>query len=274
MTNLFRRPYKEVETTRDKVISIIAFGLFIFLFLYVFKPFGLYQIEPVRQFFFTLGFGLVTTFVLFIFKYLLQPVVTKKNWTFGKSIIWVLSIASSIGFANYIYISIIFHQPLQLKYLLFSVWTTILVGSIPVTISYMINFNKIYREALKNAPVPSADILWETEVTLRAGNPRNEYKVNPKCIVYLCSNDNYVTIVTNKEETITKTHLRGTLKAAEAELKMNSGFIRCHKCFIVNSAFVDHSTGNAQNMKIKLRLPGPEIPVSRSRAAFVLKKIK
>jgi hypothetical protein len=274
MGNLWSKPYKEVETTKGKVVSIIAFGLFIFLFLFVFKPFGLYQISPVEQFYITLGFGLVTTFMLFIFKYLLQPVVTRKNWTFGKSIIWVLSIASGIGVANYIYISVVFHQQLEFKYFLFSIWTTILVGSIPVTISYMVNFNRLYKEALKNPAITSADDLWESEVTLRAGNPRNEYKVNPKCIVYLCSNDNYVTIVTNKEETITKTHLRGTLKAAEAELKMNSGFIRCHKCFIVNSAFVDHATGNAQNMKIKLRLPGPEIPVSRSRAAYVLKKIK
>jgi hypothetical protein len=71
MVNPFNKPYKEVGTSRNKLVSILVFGLFIFLFLFFFKPFGLSQIKPVRQLFVTLGFGLVTTFMLFIFKYLL-----------------------------------------------------------------------------------------------------------------------------------------------------------------------------------------------------------
>ncbi|MCX6254999.1 MAG: hypothetical protein NTV31_11060, partial [Bacteroidia bacterium] len=185
--NIFRKPYREVDTSRDKFVSILVFGLFIFLFLFFFKPFGLSQIKPVQQFFVTLGFGLVTTFMLFIFKYLLEPVVTKRNWTLGKSIIWVILIASSIGVANYFYISIIFPQIFVFKYLLFSIWTAILVGSIPVTISYIVTINRIYKTALKDAAIPLEEILWESEVIIRAGNPKNEFKYNPKNIVYLCS---------------------------------------------------------------------------------------
>jgi len=274
MTNPFKKPYKEVETSGDRIISILVFGLFIFLFLFVFKPFGISQILPVKQFFVTLGFGLITTFMLFIFKYLLEPVITKSNWTFGKSIIWVLFIASGIGVANYIYICIIFRQPLVFKYLLFFIWTAILVGSIPVTISYIVNFNKIYKTALKKVAIPPEDILWESEVTIRAGNQKNEYKCNPKKIVYLCSNDNYVTIVTMKGDIISRKHLRGTLKAAESELKNNPRFFRCHKCYIVNAEYIDHVSGNVQNMKIRLSPPGLEIPVSRSKASYVLKRFK
>jgi hypothetical protein len=274
MANPFKKPYKEVETSSDKVVAIFVFGLFIFLFLFVFKPFGISQITPALQVFITLGFGLVTTFMLFIFKYLLEPVVTRRNWTFGKSILWVLLIASSIGVANYIYITIIFKQTFVFKYLILDIWTAILVGSIPVTISYFINFNRIYKTALKEAAIPTEDILWESEVIIRAGNQKNEFKVNPKNIVYLCSNDNYVTIVTIKGETLTRKHLRGTLKAAESELKYNSRFFRCHKCYIVNTEYVDHITGNAQNMKIKLKTPGLEIPVSRSKAAEAARKFR
>jgi DNA-binding LytR/AlgR family response regulator len=109
---------------------------------------------------------------------------------------------------------------------------------------------------------------------IRAGNPKNEFKVNPKNVVYLCSNDNYITIVTIKGENLTKTHLRGTLKEAETELKRNSSFFRCHKCFIINSEFADHVTGNVQNLKIKLKTQGLEIPVSRSKAAEAIKKFR
>ena len=83
-----------------------------------------------------------------------------------------------------------------------------------------------------------------------------------------------MTIVTIKGESLIKTHLRGTLKAVEAELSKNKSFFRCHKCFIINSQYADHVTGNIQNMKIKLKYQGIEIPVSRSKAAEAIRKFK
>ena len=130
------------------------------------------------------------------------------------------------------------------------------------------------RQALRDAAIPPEEVLWEGEVVIRGGNPKNEYKVNPKNIVYLCSNDNYITIVTIKGDILNKTHLRGTLKAAAAELRKNSSFLRCHKCYIVNSEYADRVTGNIQNMKIRLKTQGLEIPVSRSKAGEVAKKLR
>jgi len=274
MTNPFKRPYIEIETSKEKLVSILVFGLFIFLFLYLFKPFGITQLKPVPQFFITLGFGLVTTFMLFINKYLLEPVIINENWTLGKSILWNFFIASSIGAANYFYINLIFHQAFVLLYLFYSVWTAILVGSIPVTISYIIRINRIYKSALEKAAITPEEILWENEVIIRAGNPKNEFRCNPKIIIYLCSNDNYVTIVTVKGDVQNKTTIRGTLKSAETELRKNSRFLRCHKCYIVNLDFVEKVTGHNQNMIIRLKPSGTEIPVSRLKADSIQKKIK
>ena len=274
MENPFRKPYSRIETPREKLVFILVFGLFIFLFLFLFKPFGMAQLKTEYQFFVSLGFGIVTTFMLSIFKFLLEPLVIKRNWTFGMSLLWGLLIASSIGVANYFYVSIIFPSIFIFKYFLFSIWTAILVGIIPVTIGYIVTFNRIYKSALREAAIHPEEILWESEVIIRAGNQKNDFKVNPKSIVYLCSNDNYVTVVTIKGDLLTKTHLRGTLKAAESELRKNTSFFRCHKCFIVNKEYADHVTGNVQNMKIKLKTQGIEIPVSRSRAQEAIRKFR
>lgn len=274
MLKIFKKPYKEVATPKQRIVSTLVFGLFIFLFLFLFRPFGLAELKTKQVFLVTLGFGLVTTFMVFVFKYLLEPVVTKNNWTFGKSLLWVTLIASSIGVANYVYISTVFHQPLIFLYMLYSIWTAILVGFIPVTVSYLIAFNRMYRTKLEEAAIPAEDVFWETEVIIRAGNPRNEVRLNPKNIVYLCSNDNYVTIVTISKDVQNKTTIRGTLKSAEDELRKNSRFLRCHKCFIVNLDFADRVTGHNQNMKIKLNQAGAEIPVSRAKADEVSKRIK
>jgi LytTr DNA-binding domain len=274
MENPFRKPFSRIETSQEKLVFILVFGLFIFLFLFLFKPFGLAQLETRSQLLVSLGFGFVTTFMLFIFKYLIEPLVTGRNWTFGKSLLWGLLVASSIGVANYFYVSIIFPQMFIFKYFLFAIWTAILVGIIPVTIGYIVSFNRIYRNALREAAISPENILWESEVIIRGGNPKNEIKINPKTIIYLSSNDNYVTIVTLKGDGVVKTHIRGTLSAAESELSRNKAFFRCHKCYVVNSEYIDHLTGNLQNLKIKLKPQGHEIPVSRSKSAFVSSKFK
>jgi hypothetical protein len=274
MINPFNRPFKPVETSRDKLISILVFGLFIFLFLFLFKPFGMSDLKPGQQFFVSIGFGLVTTFVLFVFKYLLEPLIAKTVSTLGRNILWDIFIASSIGFANYLYICRIFHHPFIFNDLMLCIWTAILVGSIPVTVSYFVTYNRMYRNALREAAIPAEKILWEEEIVFRAGNQKNELKLNPKDIVYLCANDNYITIITLKEGVTGKVTIRGTLKSAEFELKQNKRFLRCHKSFIVNLDYVTSVRGHNQNMEIKLLSVGTSIPVSREKADLVLKSRK
>jgi hypothetical protein len=267
-------PYGKIESSKEKLAYILIFGLFIFLFLFLFKPFGMGQLETLTQFLLCLGFGLITIFVLIIFKYLIEPAVIKSRLSFLRSILWNILIASTIGVANFFYVSVLFSQVIQFKYFFFAIWTAILVGIIPVTITYFVSYNRRYREALRQAAISPDEILWESEVTIRAGNPKNDFRMNPKTIIYLCSNDNYVTVVSSKGESVSKTHLRGTLKAAESELGKNNSFIRCHKCYIVNSEYVDHLTGNLQNLKIRLKIPGLELPVSRSNAPEIVRKFR
>lgn len=274
MEHPLNNPFDIDESAKGKIVYILLFGLFIALFLFIFKPFGMSQLGTKTQFFVSLGFGAVTIFVLFIFKFLIDPVVLKGNIGLWKSILWDLVIASSIGAANYFFVIVIFPQIFMFRYFLLAIWTAILVGIIPVSISHIISYNRKMKAALRNISGKNVEFSWEPEVTITGGNPRNEAKFNPMSIVYLCSNDNYITIVVSDGESVTRQHLRGTLKAAEDELRKNTSFFRCHKCFIVNSQYIDHISGNAQNMKLKLTVQGIEIPVSRQKAAEASKKFK
>jgi hypothetical protein len=266
MQNPFRIPYRETGTPRSKLIVILLFGTFIFLFLFLFRPFGVDQIESGKLFLFTLGFGLITIIVLLIIKFVIEPVVINKKWTLGKDLLWDLFIASCIGVANYCYIAVIYHMGFVPKYILFAIWSAILVGSIPVTVIHIMNYNRMYRDALKKADIPSETMGWEDEVKLTAGNDKNDLRVNPRSIVYLCSNDNYVTVALKKDNNVSKVTIRGTLKSAEEELKKNRRFFRCHKCYIVNLDYIEKISGHSQNMKIKLLHSDDLIPVSRSKA--------
>ncbi|HKK41931.1 MAG TPA: LytTR family DNA-binding domain-containing protein [Bacteroidales bacterium] len=273
MTGFLKRPYRETGTAKEKIISILAFGLFIFLFLFLFRPFGLESLKTITLFVVTLGFGILTTFMIILFKYLIEPAVIKtETRSIGKNLMWDLLIASSIGGVNYIYIIIIFHIPFSFIYLLYSVWTAILVGFIPVTLTYMVSFNRMYRNRLRESSIEPE--YWDDEVIIRAGNPKNGLRLNPKEIVYLCSNDNYVTVVTYNKGIRNKTTLRGTLKSAEDELKRNKRFVRCHKCYILNLDYAENVTGNNQNMKIRLKIKDSPVPVSRTRAKEISSLIR
>jgi len=272
MASFFSKPYRDSIKGNAKLLSLVTFGMFIFLFLFLFKPFGFSQLERSNQFFISLGFGLITFFVLIVFKYLIEPVVIGEKWTNGQNILWDILIASSIGAANYFYMCIIFEMKFNFLFLLYSMWTALLVGSIPVTISYFINYNRMYKNVLKEAAIPDEMIGWEEEVTITAGYSKNDFRANPADIMYLCSNDNYITIVTNRDNKLNKTTIRGTLKFAEEELRKNTRFLRCHKCYIVNLNFVEKVSGNNQNMKIRLSPSGKEIPVARSKAEEVVRR--
>jgi hypothetical protein len=274
MIRLFHRPYKRIATRKEKVTYTLLFGLFVFIFLFLFRPFGMSQIKTSTMFLLSFGFGVVTIFVLLVFRFLLEPVVINDRWTFGKSLLWSLLIALSIGAANYFYAHIIFHKLFILNFFPNSVWTAVLVGFIPASVGYIISFNRIYREALREASISPYEVIWEDEVIIRGGNPRNEFKYNPRKIVYLCSNDNYITVVSVRDHDLNKVHMRGTLKDAEKELKKNTSFIRCHKCYIINLEYIDHLTGNIQNLKIKLKSGNIEIPVSRGKASELIRRFR
>ncbi len=272
MHNPFRQPYRETGTRKGKILTIAAFGLFIFLFLFIFKPFGLYGLNTIQALFITLGFGAITAFLLVVFKFLLEPFLARFSWTLGTHIIWDIVIATSIGVANYVYLSIIFDLPFSLKYILYAVWTAWLVGLIPVIISYIINYNKQYREALKVADIPEEKIFRGEAVKLTAGNDKNEITLDPEEILYICSNDNYVTVATLKEGSVSRMTIRGTLKAVEEELSRNRRFLRCHKCYIINLDYVEKVSGHSQKMKVKLLHADEFIPVSRSKAGLLAQK--
>lgn len=275
MANFFTQPFNPVEKTKAKFISIFVFGGFIFLFLFIFRPFGLDNVESVFMILLlSAGFGIVTILMLLIFKYLLDPLIIRGRWTLAKNLIYNFMVAASIGVANYLYIILIFGHKFAFLNLLFSIWAAVLVAVIPVTIGYFVTFNTLYRKALKDADIRPSELYQGDELTLTGGYPRNSVKLKSSEIVYICSNDNYITIVSGRGASLEKLTVRGTLKVAEKELSGYGSFIRCHKCYIVNTSFAEGLTGNSRNLSVRMTAGAGLIPVSRSHATAVRRKIR
>jgi len=276
--NYLNQPYRELSSKKWKWSFVLGTGLFIFIFLYVFKPSSyIYDQEPIFQFLISFGFGLIATIILYILKFLVQPRIVSDNWTLGKSIIWGLTISACIGIASYFYIVIIFENefsvqylPIYIKYFFYSILTALLIGSIPITIRHLIGYLFAYRKALLQAGLLNDnEFVWEDEIIIKAGQETNSFIYNPRKIVYIASDDNYISVFSLENESLKKRFIRGTLKAVEKDLKGNNQFIKCHKSYIINMIYFAKTIGNSNAMLLRNDRLNLEIPVSRSKSKLI-----
>ena len=111
-------PYPIVDGVRPKLVSSLAFSLFIFLFLSVFQPFGINEVDG-NVFLVTLGFGGVTFFVL-ILSYFLAPqffpsFFNRDTWTVKKMIVFGSIQFFTISIFNWFYSSASCGTPLDIN---------------------------------------------------------------------------------------------------------------------------------------------------------------
>mgnify|MGYP002640553023 CR=1 FL=1 len=278
MINHLNQPYKLKTSNKWKWSLTVATGLFVFVFLVVFKPSPyIYEQPPFLQFIFSLGFGLIVSTILFIFKFIIEPKMNADNWTLRRSIEWGLFISACIGVASYLYTVILFENNFQiqflaiyLKYFFYSIFTAVLIGIVPITIHHLLNHMLKYRSELTKAGLLADDeVIWENEVIIRAGRGGNEFCFNPRLIVYISSDDNYISVWHREGELLKRTLIRGSLKAVEDDLSGNSKFIRCHRSHIVNMSFFSKRVGHSQNMRLTSSELNLEIPVSRSISSYI-----
>jgi hypothetical protein len=260
----------------------LLFGLFVFLFLWLFEPVGFNEI-PKNKGWHALGYGLVCTLtMLFVNVSLVKifPQFFEENcWTTGRQIALTMANVGLIGLGNVVYTMYAFNQPFRWSDLLYFELITLGIGLFPVAVSYIVNqllLERRYRQGSGNlnaqleqlkqhpqkpdGPVPSGNTLLKL-----AGENQNEQLQLPAAALrYLQAADNYVEIHWMTAEGMRKAILRGSMRSFAEQLAPHSSFFRCHKSFLVNRQHIQHISGNAQGYKLKLEGVEALVPVSRA----------
>lgn len=273
--NILKTPYQFRKEKKRCIRISVLFGLFIFAFLTIFQPLNLNILPFSKIVIVASGLGLVTSGVLLIFYFVIEPSVTPKKWNLGREIIWAATIAATIGVVNYVYILTIFNMAFSLYILSLYILIAIVIGSIPVTIQIIIEYNKYLRDRLidSNTEIESTEQL-KTTVTINAENPKHNFICPADKILSIASSDNYIKIVYTNDNTVKSEMIRATLKSAEDDLKDTPQFIRCHKGYIVNINNVESYRGNSQNLKLRVKQSNEEIPVSRKNGGSILQHVQ
>lgn len=271
--NIFREPYPFNESTKKTILSAIFFGLFVFLFLRIFQPFGLNNYHSDQKSIKLLGYGAVTTFTLItnylIFSKLFPKWFNRESWTVIKNISYATWMFFCIGFGNLLYsVSQGFFRFTLNDFLLFQ-GITLLVGLIPVTISTFTVYNKRLSASLKQANELNSTIgkgkESHTIVNIPSKNKSEELKIDIHSLLAVKAVENYVEVYLQQNNTITKEVLRNSLKDIELSLTHFDFIQKCHRSYLVNLQLVKHFSGNAQGLTLNFdpRLD-LKVPVSRS----------
>lgn len=289
MTNLInwlKKPYPYTGTLKDHFLSALWGGLFVFLFLIFFKPFGIKVPEAYFWDFVQVcsWFGGATALVLILAglaMHFMPAFFREEDWNIGREIISNVLIVMLIGTANLIVAGSIFNQPFSWPGFLAWQRFTFLIGIFPILFTAYSKHQILQKRYSSGAAGlntrleshPKHQDLSEPVITLEGDNQQERITLPASGICYLAASDNYVRVVFTTDGNHKSELLRGTLRKMESQLSGYPAFFRCHRTYIVNLDLVHHVSGNAQGFKLHLQGIPDLIPVSRSLNDEITKRL-
>ncbi len=270
------QPYPLEQRQSRKVVVALAFGMFVFAFLFFFRPFGLYALQQDELVKITTHFGIIcTASLLFNFFVLPQfiPVLTDDlNWNVSKEISNTLWNILTIAAVNTLYSSFYLGSGFSATRLLFYISSTLAISILPVSIHVLIKNMILLKRNLKEAQHISEGMHHkkrltatpDATLTINSENKNEKFTIPAGDLLYISSADNYIEIFYVENGSIKSKLIRATLKSARDDLRSFTAFYRCHRGWIVNLDQVESITGNAQGYRLILNHTDVTIPVSRN----------
>lgn len=276
MTGFLSQPYPINDSISHKLRVATIPSLFVFGFLFAFRPFGLHRFPNDLLAMITAGYGLVTFLVVIIHVFVIVPlfrrVFEESRWTVLREILNILWIVFWIGCGNALYSLSIFQDEFSFSYILSFQAFTVLVAIIPVTLNVLIMQLVLTRKNLRMARELTEhmhhkrrlDAIPGQLITIRSDNKKEDLTIPAASLLFIRSADNYIEVHYLENDVPKMKLLRSTLKNAREDLRHFTAFYRCHRAWIVNLDRVESVTGNSQGYRLLLNGTETVVPVSRN----------
>ena len=259
------KPFPQEERFTDSLKIITAISIFVTLFLYIFKPFGIHTWQG-NQLLLCLNFGLITFLASVCYEIIIVKVFKVKGhnrqFTFGHWILYFTGAMVAISMANFLFIRLAFFGDIQ-----WSLYLPMLRGTLAIGIFPAIVFGGIALFKLERKYQTIAGELKHQD-KLRTDPKKNPdlsiFGIPTKDIRYIEAMQNYINIGYLDNSGAWQEQLeRATLKSIPLS-DMGRVIIPCHRSFLVNREAITDVTGNAQGLVLTLERCEKKIPVSRS----------
>ncbi len=263
--NQLQKPYPIISSNKIAISNSFWVGCFVFVFLFVFQPFGLDTL-PKNKAITIAGYGIISFIVTVICLLIQRNIYKEAQWTTWKQIIFYIFVITAIAYLNFIYTKS-YNPVLGIKGYQF-LFYTVAIGVLPITffsITNQIQLNNKYeqksKEINKALPTPDSSIRELVKIQIKPTD-QPPLTIDLQSLLFIESQGNYLHLYQLKADQVKTYKIRGTItKISEA---LNQGdFVKTHRAFIVNILHVCEVKGNAQGMKLSLNGVDKLIPVSR-----------
>jgi len=273
MNDYLNKPFPFIEKKNSRVLASFLFSGFIYVFLLIFQPFGISNIQYYKPIF-VLGFFGITLIVM-LFSYLVMPIIFKNifdidKWTIKKNLAFIVIQFLVITVLNWIYTSTFGKGIVEQHNLLFFVFVTVSVGIIPTLfLTYFIE-KKLTQKNQHIAINFTNNIQYQsnksenTIIKLVSKNSDETIVIDLKQLICVKSEGNYIKVFFLEDNLLKSRLIRNSISKIEEQLIIFKTIKRCHRSYIVNLDKVEKMTGNARNLNLHIKNLDFTIPVSRS----------
>lgn len=275
-TNILKEPYPYEDSKPMLIRSYLTVSIFIVLFLLIFKPFGLSNIQS-DSFTFSLiisGYGLITFVISLTYDWLAKIAFSKyfddQNWNVGKQIFSILVMVFIIGLGNFFYSHFMGFIGLSGTTMLMFQLYTLLVAFFPVTIFTLIGRVRFLNANLKQAEAINKELskpITEIKdnipnIKFVSENEKDVIELTPDQFIYAESADNYSDVVYLESKIVRRVLIRSSLKRLVSQ-NPNLYIFSPHRTYIVNLRKITKINGTSQGYLLRLDGVEETIPVSR-----------
>jgi hypothetical protein len=288
MRSFLLQPYPFGQGVFKKLGVCAGIGLFVALFLGVFKPFGIHMLALREQWLHATLFGLVTFSISSLCQIglprLLPSLFAEEHWKSWKEILFLLFIVFCVSAGNY-WLALVLYKPNDGRSFYHVLSITAQVGLFPVVFIVFMKQLLLYREYAAEAlqvnrqiqtTEPSTappDTAVQTRVVLQGEGQNERLELSAEEILFITSADNYVQVFHGAGPALRSPLLRSSLKKMEQQLSGVPSFLRCHRVYVVNLNLVKKVSGNAQGLRLHLDGVEKPIPVSRNLTQTVKERL-
>ncbi len=262
------KPFPQEESFLGSVRIIALICVFVVLFLYIFKPFGIHTMES-KQLLICVGFGVVSFLASVLYELIIVFVLKIKgaaaNFTFGKWIIYLVGVMFFISLANFLFVRIVVFGYIEWALFPYMVRGTLAIGIFPIVTMgalALLRQEKKYQTIAEE--INQKDASSSSRNLDATSKGEHIFDIPLDQVRYVEAMQNYIKIgYLDTQGQLQEKMERATLKSLLAE-PLNQSILRCHRSFLVNRGSIVSTSGNAQGLLLSLAGCDKQVPVSRS----------
>ncbi|AZA81808.1 hypothetical protein C1637_04350 [Chryseobacterium lactis] len=275
MSSFTSSPYPKSESLKEILVSSMASGVSVYLFLIIFQPFGTQN--------FNHPYKLLLLFpycVIFGTAFLIVNIFTYRftNWSIGAELLKIIIILFLGSVFSYFYNSLFLsHVELSFENYFYMLLYSLALG-IPISVIYILSryiyLKSMHENIARNISQQlSGNPLSIQPKALKISTGNAELIIHENDFLYAQSMENYCTFYLLENDILKKHIIRISLTGALQQIETTS-IKRCHRSYIVNLRKVKIIKGNAQGYKLVIPGTDFEIPVSRTFIPAIIPQLQ